>query len=637
MMEPGDDYGIDEPVGPFTPLEPSAPLASLALPLSQEQISKQDKSEEIKSEEIKSGEVRSEKQESQPKNIKKRKKIPPMTKSARNTIMDFIKNVDHMDQWVNEIPNIDSDALFQSMAQILNHEFSHLPQEYIDSSKTLQNIVAMNQKITIFDVLGECDTIFRFAPAPSGQLHIGHVVPVLLNLLLHSISKKLNRRSSFVIRIDDTNPDDEDDDYTERIIDQLDTLIRSKTKQNYFIYRSSEMAQCIINIVESNILKGNDNFYVDLTDHETIGTERNNRTENKYRKMSIEEQINLLKTIKENNITNAVIRAKINMKSDNGNLRDPVMIRFVKNVMMPTYDLACPVLDSLDAISSGKSMIAMRDSNYIDRMEQYIWVQNALDLPSTALVTFSRVNFEATILKKRKIKSLIQSGKMSSWDDPRLMTIQGIFKRGMSLGGLLNFYWLSGHMSMENRATSQSISELFSLNDKILSQHTTFIVDRMPINFVPTSSSDNSWIQLIIYRVSQTSEYGVNDLIATDTLFAKKNRLITPNLKIMNDMVKELKSDISKELTKIMQDHSVTNLCDEKEIDKKISASLDTGDVMIEMMNLDKTKFKTCDKVMVGEIIKINNFKDLPDEPIFDGFYKVITKSDTQMDLIHVA
>lgn len=561
---------------------------------------------------------------------KKQKKIPPMTKSDKNTIMNFIKNVDHTENWVNQITEIDSNTLFQSMSHILNHEFDFLPEEYIDASKTSEM-----SKVTIFDVLSKCDTIFRFAPAPSGHLHIGHIVPILLNVLLHSISKKLKRTSSLVIRIDDTKPDEEEDDCTDSIIKTFNQLLGLKDSTYYSTYRSSQMVEHVIKIVKSNISQGNDKFYVDLTDKETMCEERKNRVENKYRQMSVNDQIDLLKEMEKNNTMNAVIRAKIDMKSDNGNLRDPVMIRFINNKMMPTYDLMCPVLDSLDAMSSNKFMIAMRDCNYYDRLEQYTWVQNALGLQQTAVVTFSRLNFESTILKKKTIKTLIQSGKIPHWDDPRLMTIGGIFNRGVSLGGLLNFYWLSGHISMEKRATLQSLDTLFSLNDKILSQHTIFIVDRMPINFVPIVS-DNSWMKMIINRVSLTKEFGINELLVTDIVHVKTHRLITHNLKLMNEMIKGIKNEVAKEIAKI-EKSTIGEQDRGKEIDEKISKCLDTGDMLISAMNLDKCNFKTCKNIMVGEIIKINNFKNMPDEPIFSGYYKIISIAESEINVIHIS
>ncbi|HLX54539.1 MAG TPA: glutamate--tRNA ligase family protein, partial [Aquella sp.] len=363
---------------------------------------------------------------------------------------------------------------------ILNQKFDYLPDEIVDTNVNLVEIKAHTNAITIYDVLNNCDTIFRFAPSPSGYLHIGHCVPIILNILLKAVSQSSGNKTEFVIRIDDTNP--EEDDFSQAIMNTMHKIMGQEYK-DYTNYRSSAMAKSIISIIEASIRRGDDNFYVDLSDQETIGKERADRKENNYRNMNNVDQIELLEKMKRFEINHGVIRAKIMMKSNNGNLRDPVMIRYVEYNgiyrLMPTYDLVCPVLDSLDSMASNKVMIALRDGNYFDRMEQYIWIQNALKLKPTCMLTFSRINFSGLLLSKRGIKEFIKNGTIKEWSDPRLMTIDGLMNRGLCLGGLLNFYWLSSHLSVENRPTSQDVVTLFSANDKILSQGEHFIIERM--------------------------------------------------------------------------------------------------------------------------------------------------------------
>lgn len=574
---------------------------------------------------------------------KKYQKIRPMTKQDKQQI---IKNLDRSlnhdsdefsgpGTWIDDLKQIDQASFARSLAQILNGTFDSLPQDIIDASPDLQKI-SKSTPITIMHVLSCTDTLFRFAPSPSGHLHIGHFVPVLLNILLRNFARISGKSSDIVLRIDDTNPDE--DDFSSDITATLKRLM-GQGYDDLIMTRSSKLASRVVDMIDQSIMRGGDKFYVDLTDQTIMQKERTDRTENLYRHMDQNTQQVLWRDMKQGKHPDAVVRAKIDMKSDNGNLRDPVMLRFVTNldakqstdtktplVLMPTYDLICPVLDSLDASTNNRTLIALRDCNYYDRLDQYNWIQSALMLKPTAVVTFSRVNFENILLSKRKIKKLILSGKISSWDDPRLMTINGIFNRGMTMMGLLNFYWLSGHMSLGNRATSQHVDTLFSANDKILSQRSNFIIDRMPVSFdvgsLPDAEKDlfmiisikacvpriqNGEKGDILFSDSQNTNNSryedsldnmVPDLVSVRDVFCKMGRLVSCNLKYINDL----------------------------SASKEVKLDLDDGATIIADNNLGKDKFKLISDVKIGDTIKINNFKDQDLDPDFGGYYYVVSK-----------
>lgn len=419
-------------------------------------------------------------------------KLHPMTKQDKQHITKILETSsdEKNDNWVNLLGTIDIDCMKRSLSQILNSNFDKLPEQLINSNQTLLSIKNSGRNITIMDVVTNSDTLFRFAPSPSGYLHIGHIVPILLNILLRSVSKSHNNKSDIILRIDDTNPGD--DDFSENINSTLIKLLGSSF-DSLIKTRSSYFSSKIIELINDSIMKGDDKYYVDMSNTATIHNEREKRIENSYRNMNLNLKKNLWIKMKSGELLNAVVRAKIDMSSDNGNLRDLVVLRYVEikesKQLMPTYDLVCPVLDSIDTMnldnitSSNRILIALRDCNYYDRLEQYYWIQESFNLKPTAIVTFSRVNFKNVLLSKRKIKKLIESKYVNSWDDPRLMTIDSMINRGVTLAGMINFYWLTGHISLGNRATSQDISTLFELNDKVLSQRNNFIVDREPVIF----------------------------------------------------------------------------------------------------------------------------------------------------------
>lgn len=594
-------------------------------------------------------------------------KIKPMTKQDKNHILKILENIpmnnqnnnqdnnqDNSTDWIDRLQDIDTDILCRSLSQILNSEFDSLPQSLIDQyPKLLEIQQTKKNRLTIMDVISNAPTMYRFAPSPSGYLHVGHLVPILLNILLMIVSKKYFSESkhetedmAIVFRIDDTDPTG--GDYSQAIKSTMHRIVGTGIDR-MIQTRSSDNIAKIVAMIGESIVKGEDKFYVDLTDQETIKKERAFRIENNYRKMSPAEQkdlwknVQLIESIRSINAVkltyteqykSAVIRAKINMKSDNGNLRDPVVLRFVdKNgriVLMPTYDLVCPVLDSLDCGS--KIMIAFRDCNYFDRLEQYHWMQEALNLKPTAVVTFSRVNFENVLLSKRSIKKLIESKIVDSWDDYRLMTINGILNRGMTLVGLLRFYWLTGHMSTGNRATSQDLSTLFAINDSVLSKRSNFIIDRYPVDFKIDNDKDSNDYMVMTIRAcvsrlaknldSMESKHmnhhddliKVPKVIDIANIIVLKSRLISDNLMHINDFLRMNNLDRS---------------------------DLDRGDELLNLASNTGNRFKTCHDIQVGETIKINNFKDLPSEPIFGRYYMVMAKDtfmfqENEMDRIIV-
>ncbi|GIQ89438.1 hypothetical protein KIPB_011905, partial [Kipferlia bialata] len=162
--------------------------------------------------------------------------------------------------------------------------------------------------------------------------------------------------------------------------------------------------------------------------------------------------------------------AKIDMSSVNGCLRDPVMYRC--NVShphhrtgtdykaYPTYDFACPIVDSIEGITH-----TLRTLEFRDRNPQYFWFCDQMGLRKPQIQDFSRMNLNYTVLSKRKLQWFVDNGVVSGWDDPRFPTVQGIRRRGLSIEALRQFVLLQGHSLNMNR---MSWDKLWSINRNVI-------------------------------------------------------------------------------------------------------------------------------------------------------------------------
>lgn len=163
------------------------------------------------------------------------------------------------------------------------------------------------------------------------------------------------------------------------------------------------------------------------------------------------------------------LRARINMQSDNGCLRDPVIYRKslvphhqtgTKYKIYPTYDFACPIIDSVEGVTH-----ALRSNEYSDRNALYDFMLKKLNLRKVKIQDFSRLNFVKTTLSKRKLNWFVDEKIVSGWDDPRFPTVRGIMKRGMTVEALTEFMLEQGPSKNSNL---MEWDKIWALNRKML-------------------------------------------------------------------------------------------------------------------------------------------------------------------------
>ena len=245
-------------------------------------------------------------------------------------------------------------------------------------------------------------------------------------------------KGTLLVRFDDTNPSKEKDEFEQSIIEDLARLNVKPDKVSH----TSDHFDTIIKYAKKLIKDGN--AYMDDTDAEEMKRCRNDEEGIPYefRDRSPEENMKLFQDMMKGS-EKWCMRAKIDMHSKNKCLRDPVFFRTnstphlktkTKYKAYPTYDLACPIVDSIEGVTH-----AMRTTEYKDRDVMYAWVQDALSLRKVKIQEFARVNFMYTLMSKRKLNQLVDAGAVMGWNDPRFPTVQGIVRRGLQVEAMKNF------------------------------------------------------------------------------------------------------------------------------------------------------------------------------------------------------
>jgi glutaminyl-tRNA synthetase len=279
----------------------------------------------------------------------------------------------------------------------------------------------------------------RFPPEPNGFLHIGHAKSICLNF---GLAERFGGRCN--LRLDDTNPTKENEDYVRSIMQDVRWL--GFDWQDRLYYASDYFEQ--LYQWSMQLIRLGRAFVCDL-DGNQLRQHRGTLTEpginSPYRDRSVEENLDLFERMRQGEFPDGsrTLRAKIDMQSPNLNLRDPVMYRILRAehhrtgnqwCIYPMYDWAHGQSDSIEGITH--SICTLEFENH---RPLYDWFCQALEIHHPRQIEFARLNLTYTVMSKRLLLQLVQEGHVNGWDDPRLPTISGLRRRGYTPESIRHF------------------------------------------------------------------------------------------------------------------------------------------------------------------------------------------------------
>jgi len=282
--------------------------------------------------------------------------------------------------------------------------------------------------------------VTRFPPEPNGYLHIGHAKSICLNF---GIAAEFGGRCH--LRFDDTNPTKEEQEYIDAIEADIRWLGFDWGKH---LYHASDYFEQLYNWAE--YLIEHSLAYVDDQSPAEMRKSRGTLTEpgvnSPYRNRPVAENLDLFRRMRAGEFPNGarVLRAKIDMASPNINLRDPTLYRILhathprtgdKWCIYPTYDYAHGQSDAIEGVTHSICTLEFEDHRPL-----YDWLIEHLPVPSRPRqYEFARLNLTYTVMSKRFLKSLVDEGRVSGWDDPRMPTLSGLRRRGVPPEAIRNF------------------------------------------------------------------------------------------------------------------------------------------------------------------------------------------------------
>ena len=306
---------------------------------------------------------------------------------------------------------------------------------------------------------GRYDTVMtRFPPEPNGYLHIGHAKSILLN---YGIAKEYN--GQFNLRFDDTNPTKEKGEFVEAIKRDVEWLGAKFNGPFFASDYFDKMYEAALKLIRDGKAYVSDLSADEIREYRGTLTEPGREDPNRDR--SVEENLDLFERMKNGEFADGskVLRARIDMKAANINMRDPILYRIAhlhhqntgdKWCIYPMYDFAHPLEDAFEGITHSLCTLEFEDHRPL-----YNWVvENVGFAHPPRQIEFAKLYLTNVVTGKRYIKKLVENGTVDGWDDPRLVTIAALRRRGYTPESIQKFIALGG-ISKANSSTDYAMLE----------------------------------------------------------------------------------------------------------------------------------------------------------------------------------
>jgi len=363
---------------------------------------------------------------------------PIIRKYALKNALDYGKaNVNAvMGRAMGESPELRQRAAeVKETAESIINEVNGMPKDEIEKELANYTFAKAEKREHRFTIPNAQDgMVTRFAPEPSGYLHIGHAKAIFLE---YEVAKEYN--GHMALRFDDTNPKKEKQEYVDAMKSDLQWLGVEWKKESY----TSDSMKKLYDVAKALVQKGH--LYVTTAPNEEIRAARADGTTISGRENTVEKNLELWDRMLANGFREGevVVLLKSDLKALNSAMRDPAMFRIVEGehyrqkdryVVWPTYDFEAPLMDSMEGITH-----AMRSKEYELREELYYRMLELTEMRKPTLIHFSRLDIKNSVISKRHLVPLVESGKLWGWDDPRLPTIRGLRTRGICQEAIKNF------------------------------------------------------------------------------------------------------------------------------------------------------------------------------------------------------
>ncbi|MCR5702133.1 MAG: glutamine--tRNA ligase/YqeY domain fusion protein [Lachnospiraceae bacterium] len=366
------------------------------------------------------------------------------------------------------------------------------------------------------------EIVTRFPPEPNGYLHIGHAKSIILNSGLAEEYK-----GTFNLRFDDTNPTKEKSEFVDSILEDVKWLGADFGDK---IYYASDYFDAMYEGAIKLIKKGKA-YVCDLTADEIReyrGTLKEPGKESPYRNRSVEENLDLFERMKNGEFADGtkVLRAKIDMASPNMNMRDPVIYRIArmshhrtgdKWCIYPMYDFAHPIEDAVEGVTHSICTLEFEDHRPL-----YDWVVKELEFEfPPKQIEFAKLYLQNVITGKRYIKKLVEDGVVDGWDDPRLVSISALRRKGVTPEAIRMFIELSG-ISKANSVSDMAMLEYCIREDlKMKAPRMMAVLD--PIKLVIDNYPEGESELLEVENNQENEELGSRQVSFSKELYIERD------------------------------------------------------------------------------------------------------------------